>query len=159
MADDSLRERLLAVMDRKNHWGWPAFVRGEIPLPHLLPHFTQEWETFVRDFPVMLARVLGHGPPDDVRRAIKRFGSSPDNYRYHTLTVRPPGASTDHPGEEVGSMPWHKRRGNYARDGPKYGKGLLFGQHEGKFYRPATAVGDKKNGVVEKDYAVPSNSI
>lgn len=70
MADDSLQERLLAVMDRKNHWAWPAFERGEIPLPRLFDHFAQEWATYVRDFPVMLARVLGHGPPDDVRRAL-----------------------------------------------------------------------------------------
>lgn len=62
-----LRERLLAVMDRKNHWAWPSFAEGRVPLQRLLPHFQQEWEVYVRDFPVLLARVLGHGPPQRVR--------------------------------------------------------------------------------------------
>ena len=61
-----LRERLLEVLDRKNHWAWPWFAEGRVPLPRLLPHFQQEWEVYVRDFPILLARILGHGPPQDV---------------------------------------------------------------------------------------------
>jgi pyrroloquinoline-quinone synthase len=68
--DVSLRERLLGVMDRKNHWAWSKFAAGEIPLPRLRVHFQQEWATYVRDFPIMLARILGHGPPADVRAAL-----------------------------------------------------------------------------------------
>jgi pyrroloquinoline-quinone synthase len=67
---EALRERLLQLMDRKNHWAWSSFAKGEIPLPRLRVHFQQEWSTYVRDFPVLLARVLGHGPPDEVRRAL-----------------------------------------------------------------------------------------
>lgn len=67
---DTLRDRLLAVMDRKDHWAWPHFAAGEVPRDRLLPHFQQEWATYVRDFPVLLGRVLGHGPPDDVRIAL-----------------------------------------------------------------------------------------
>jgi pyrroloquinoline-quinone synthase len=67
---DTLRERLLAVMDRKDHWAWPRFAAGEVPREALRAHFEQEWATYVRDFPVLLARVLGHGPPDDVRVAL-----------------------------------------------------------------------------------------
>lgn len=63
----SLREALLEVMDAKDHWAWGFFARGEVPLDRLATHFEQEWEVYVRDFPVMLGRVLGHGPPDDVR--------------------------------------------------------------------------------------------
>jgi len=62
-----LKEKLLSILDRKNHWAWPWFAEGRVPLPRLLPHFQQEWEVYVRDFPVMLARILGHGPPPDVR--------------------------------------------------------------------------------------------
>jgi pyrroloquinoline-quinone synthase len=63
-----LRERLLQILDRKNHWAWPWFAEGRVPLPRLLPHFQQEWEVYVRDFPQLLARVLGHaGTPQDVR--------------------------------------------------------------------------------------------
>jgi len=61
-----LQERLLDILERKNHWAWPWFAEGRVPLPRLLPHFQQEWEVYVRDFPLLLARVLGHQPPQDV---------------------------------------------------------------------------------------------
>lgn len=67
---DLLRERLLALLERKNHWAWPYFAEGRVPLLRLFPHFEQEWEVYVRDFPVLLGRVLGQGPPDDVRSAL-----------------------------------------------------------------------------------------
>ncbi|MCA0455678.1 MAG: hypothetical protein LCI00_17005 [Chloroflexi bacterium] len=44
-----------------------------------------------------------------------------------------------------------ERRGNFATytdDKP------LFGKYTGTFWRPATAVGEVKNGVVIKDYEV-----
>jgi len=58
-----LQERLLQILERKNHWAWPWFAEGRVPLPRLLPHFQQEWEVYVRDFPIFLARILGHRPP------------------------------------------------------------------------------------------------
>ena len=61
-----LQERLLDILERKTHWAWPSFAEGLIPLPRLFPHFQQEWEVYVRDFPLLLARVLGHRPPPDV---------------------------------------------------------------------------------------------
>jgi pyrroloquinoline quinone (PQQ) biosynthesis protein C len=66
----SLQERLLQVMDRKTHRGWPAFTQPGLTRDQLAIHFAQEWGTYVRDFPVLLARVLGQGPPDDVRRPL-----------------------------------------------------------------------------------------
>jgi pyrroloquinoline quinone (PQQ) biosynthesis protein C len=65
-----LQERLLQVLDRKDHWAWPWFAQGRVPLPKLLPHFQQEWEVYVRDFPILLARVLGHRPPANVAEAL-----------------------------------------------------------------------------------------
>ena len=65
-----LRERLLAVMDRKDHWAWPSFTRPGLSRAQLTVHFRHEYQVYVRDFPVLLARVLGQGPPDDVRRAL-----------------------------------------------------------------------------------------
>ncbi len=65
-----LRERLLAVMDRKHHPGWPAFTRPGLSRDQLAIHFGQELGVYVRDFPILLARVLGQGPPDDARRAL-----------------------------------------------------------------------------------------
>jgi pyrroloquinoline quinone (PQQ) biosynthesis protein C len=63
-----LQERLLRILDRKDHWAWPWFAEGRVPLPRLLPHFQQEWDVYVRDFPQLLARVMGHpDTPQDAR--------------------------------------------------------------------------------------------
>jgi pyrroloquinoline quinone (PQQ) biosynthesis protein C len=65
-----LDARLLAVMDRKDHWAWPWFTRPGLTKDQLAVHFRHEFHTYVRDFPVLLARVLGQGPPEDVRVAL-----------------------------------------------------------------------------------------
>ena len=63
-----LQERLLRILDRKHHWAWPSFAEGRVPLQRLLPHFQQEWAVYVRDFPQLLARVMGHSDtPQDAR--------------------------------------------------------------------------------------------
>jgi pyrroloquinoline quinone (PQQ) biosynthesis protein C len=68
----SLDARLLAIMDRKDHWAWPYFTRGGLTREQLVVHFRHEFLTYVRDFPVLLARILGQGPPQDVRAALAR---------------------------------------------------------------------------------------
>jgi len=66
-----LRERLLAVMDRKHHWAYPWLTRAGLTREQLFAHFRHEYLVYVRDFPVLLARALGTVPPvDDVRRAL-----------------------------------------------------------------------------------------
>ena len=66
----SLQDRLLEVMDKKTHRAWPAFTKPGLSREQLTIHFANEWATYVRDFPVLIARVLGKGPPDDVRRPL-----------------------------------------------------------------------------------------
>jgi pyrroloquinoline quinone (PQQ) biosynthesis protein C len=68
--DRHLRERLLAIMDRKHHARWPAFTKPGLRREQLAIHFGQEFATYVRDFPIFLARVLGHAPPESVRPAL-----------------------------------------------------------------------------------------
>lgn len=73
--------------------------------------------------------------------------------RYKTLAIGAPSKSysSAEPKEYQGLMPLHLRRGNFATytdDKP------LFGKYTGTFWRPATAVGEVKNGVVIKDYEV-----
>lgn len=92
--------------------------------------------------------------PRHARIAAKRHGGNPDDYRYHVLVVRPAGARSDAPAQELGTMPHHVCRGHFSEYGPKYGKGLLFGKYEGRFYVPPHLKGDKKNGTVAKDYEV-----
>jgi pyrroloquinoline-quinone synthase len=65
---DALREDLLEVMDRKNHWAWPHFNEGTATRPQLLLHFQQEFEVYVRDFPVLLSRVHARCPHPEVRQ-------------------------------------------------------------------------------------------
>ncbi|HRH00133.1 MAG TPA: iron-containing redox enzyme family protein [Polyangiaceae bacterium] len=66
-----LQERLLAVMDAKNHWAFPSFTRPGLRREQLLVHFHAEYMVYVRDFPVLLARALGQVPDLlEVRRAL-----------------------------------------------------------------------------------------
>ncbi len=64
------RERLFAIMDQKHHWSWPTFTGKQITKEQLKTHFQQEYAVYVRDFPVLLARVHGQNPPTGVRRML-----------------------------------------------------------------------------------------
>jgi pyrroloquinoline quinone (PQQ) biosynthesis protein C len=58
-------------MDRKHHWAYPALTRPGLTREQLLAHFRHEYLVYVRDFPVLLARLLGIVPPlADVRRSL-----------------------------------------------------------------------------------------
>lgn len=70
MDRDTFCERLLSVMERKDHWAWPAFTSGMLPKARLHIHFEQEYETYVRDFPVMVGRAYVQCPIAEVRRAL-----------------------------------------------------------------------------------------
>jgi pyrroloquinoline-quinone synthase len=70
MDRDVFREALLAVMERKDHWAWPAFTSGRVDKTRLHVHFEQEYATYVRDFPVMVGRAYVQCPISDVRRAL-----------------------------------------------------------------------------------------
>jgi pyrroloquinoline-quinone synthase len=63
-------ERLLTIMDHKHHWAWPVIMGPGITKPQLKLHYQQEFLVYVRDFPVLLARVHGQNPPADVRRML-----------------------------------------------------------------------------------------
>jgi pyrroloquinoline-quinone synthase len=64
------QEEILAIMDRKHHWAWPAFADGTVTTKQLKQHFQQEYGVYVRDFPVLLARIHGRNPPPSVRRML-----------------------------------------------------------------------------------------
>jgi pyrroloquinoline-quinone synthase len=70
MTKRRFREAILAIMDRKHHWAWPAFADGTVTIRQLKLHFQQEYEVYVRDFPVLLARIHGRNPPPGVRRML-----------------------------------------------------------------------------------------
>jgi pyrroloquinoline-quinone synthase len=62
MTSRPLAERLLAVMDQKHHWAYPHLTRPGLSRPQLYQHFRHEYLVYVRDFPMLLARVMGHVP-------------------------------------------------------------------------------------------------
>lgn len=64
------REHLLSVMERKHHWAWPAFNSGLVDQHRLHVHLEQEYATYVRDFPVLVARAYVACPLALVRREL-----------------------------------------------------------------------------------------
>ncbi len=71
MENTDIKERLVALMDQKHHWAHPVLTRAGLRRDQLLAHFKHEYLVYVRDFPVLLARVLGRVPPlADVRSAL-----------------------------------------------------------------------------------------
>jgi pyrroloquinoline quinone (PQQ) biosynthesis protein C len=63
-----LQESLLEVMDRKDHRAYPHFASGKATRSQLLLHFQQEFEVYVRDFPILLSRVHARCPHPEVRQ-------------------------------------------------------------------------------------------
>lgn len=67
---DEFREALLSVMERKAHWAWPHFTGGRVARERMHVHLEQEWEVYVRDFPVLVARAYVACPIASVRREL-----------------------------------------------------------------------------------------
>ena len=67
-AVSEIQEILLSVMDRKDHWAWPHINEGRATREQLLLHFQQEFDVYVRDFPILLSRVHARCPHAEVRR-------------------------------------------------------------------------------------------
>jgi len=70
MDQNSFQEGLLAVMEQKVHWAWPGFTSGLVPKELLHNHFEQEYETYVRDFPVLIGRAYVQCPIAEARREL-----------------------------------------------------------------------------------------
>ena len=70
LSPEHFREQLLSIMDRKHHWAWPVITGAGLSKDRLKIHYQQEYLVYVRDFPVLLARVHGQNPPPDVRRML-----------------------------------------------------------------------------------------
>jgi pyrroloquinoline quinone (PQQ) biosynthesis protein C len=68
MDREAFTEALLGVMEAKEHWAWPHFTEGRVPRELLHIHLEQEYATYVRDFPVLVARAYVCCPIASVRR-------------------------------------------------------------------------------------------
>jgi len=70
MDRDDFREALLGIMERKKHWAWSSFTNGLVARERLHIHLEQEYATYVRDFPILVARAYITCPIPDVRREL-----------------------------------------------------------------------------------------
>lgn len=70
MNRDEYLEELLAVMEAKEHWAWPSFTDGTVVKSLLHHHFEQEYETYVRDFPVLIGWAYVQCPDALARREL-----------------------------------------------------------------------------------------
>jgi len=70
MNRETFREQLLGVMERKEHWAWPAFTSGRVTKDRLHFHFEQEYGTYVRDFPILVGRAYIRCPIAEIRRSL-----------------------------------------------------------------------------------------
>src|SRR3982751_3691515 len=70
MERDDFKEALLGIMERKKHWAWPSFTNGVVARDRLHIHLEQEYATYVRDFPVLVARAYIACPIAEVRREL-----------------------------------------------------------------------------------------
>lgn len=70
MTRDEFLEELLAVMEAKEHWAWGRFNDGTVAKDVLHVHFEQEYETYVRDFPVLIGHAYVQCPDVIARREL-----------------------------------------------------------------------------------------
>jgi pyrroloquinoline quinone (PQQ) biosynthesis protein C len=70
MDPGDFRERLLSIMERKQHRAWPAFSEGRVARELLHVHLEQEYAVYVRDFPVLVGRAYVQCPIPAVRREL-----------------------------------------------------------------------------------------
>lgn len=70
MNRETFLAQLLEVMENKHHWAWPLFTSGKVARERLHVHFEQEYETYVRDFPIFLGRAYVQCPIAVVRREL-----------------------------------------------------------------------------------------
>ena len=70
MKRDDFQEALLGIMERKTHWAWSSFTNGLVAADRLHIHLEQEYRTYVRDFPVLVARAYVACPIAAVRREL-----------------------------------------------------------------------------------------
>jgi pyrroloquinoline-quinone synthase len=68
MSPEDFQEALLQIMERKRHWAWPDFTGGKVAKEKLHIHLEQEYEVYVRDFPVMVGWAYVQCPIPVVRQ-------------------------------------------------------------------------------------------
>ena len=90
--------------------------------------------------------------PRPQRKRLQRMGVT-----VNEIHVKPVSKSYRGKGTPIRSFqdsPLTAVRGHFAKYGPKYGRGLLFGKYEGRYWIPQHVRGSEVFGVNEQEYAV-----
>lgn len=66
ISPDEFREKLLQIMEKKDHWADPAFA-GLVPKEKMIDQFKNDYEVFVRDFPDYMEEVLKRCPVKEIQ--------------------------------------------------------------------------------------------
>ena len=66
----SFQEELLQIMEKKSHWAWPSFTDGTVSKDTLHIHLEQEYEVYIRDFPVLIGKAYVQCPIAEVRQEL-----------------------------------------------------------------------------------------
>lgn len=67
---ETFKEALCDLMERKDHWAWPHFTDGSVPVERLHVHLEQEYAVYIRDFAWLLGRALAQCPLVEVRKEL-----------------------------------------------------------------------------------------
>lgn len=68
LSADQFRDRIFDILGRKEHWSTAHFNGSAVTKAQLNIHFRQEYAVYLRDFAVLLARIVGKNPPWQIRR-------------------------------------------------------------------------------------------
>ncbi len=68
LSAEQFRDRIFHILRRKQHWSTALFNGSAVTKAQLNIHFRQEYAVYLRDFAVLLARIVGKNPPWQIRR-------------------------------------------------------------------------------------------
>jgi len=72
LSPDQFQARLFEILGKKHHWATPHFNGNNTTKNHLCIHYHQDYVVYLRDFSVLLARIIGKNPPWDIRRSLAK---------------------------------------------------------------------------------------
>jgi hypothetical protein len=153
-------DRSLPTSGPAHMWQFAVYGTGapaDLHWIHVLPkHPMEMWDTaqlvLLGALNFLNCRNVTIGEPQrprPQRRRLERAG-----LQIHEIQIAPMGRSTrsGRNEEPIGMVPLTSVRGHFAEYGPNYGKGLLFGKLEGRYWIPQHARGSSEFGESDHNY-------
>lgn len=141
-------------------WQFAIYEQGEpadLHWVHLVPEYPLEhWDmahlVLLGALNFMNCRNVELVEPRRPRAEARRLART--GVTVHTINVFPIGRSSRSVKSDPLGVPLTSVRGHFATYGPAYGRGLLFGKHEGRFWIPQHARGSAEIGTSDHDYRI-----